>query len=65
VRRLPDRLVGSHTWIEYDGISNHRKLLHGNANFEEFEVDNPEKLSGPVSKLGAVTLPVVVRRLVF
>ena len=41
--RLPDRLVGSTTWLEYDGISNHKKLLDSNANFEEFEVDNPEK----------------------
>ncbi|HTW35807.1 MAG TPA: hypothetical protein VMD53_14410 [Rhizomicrobium sp.] len=38
VRRLPDRLVGSNTWIDYDGISNHRKLLDSNANFEQFEV---------------------------
>ena len=36
VRRLPDRLVGSNTWIEYNGISNHKKLLDSNANFEEF-----------------------------
>src|SRR5438105_5375263 len=43
VRRLPDRLVGSTTWLEYNGISNHKKLLDSNANFEEFEVDNPEK----------------------
>jgi hypothetical protein len=43
VRRLPDRLVGSTAWIEYDGISNHEKLLDSNANFEQFEVDNPEK----------------------
>ena len=43
VRRLPDRLVGSNTWIEYNGISNHKKLLDSNANFEEFEVNNPEK----------------------
>jgi hypothetical protein len=43
VRRLPDRLAGSTTWIEYDGISNHKKILDSNANFEEFEVDNPEK----------------------
>src|SRR6266853_1581268 len=42
VRRLPDRLVGSNTWIEYNGISNHKKLLDSNANFEEFDVDNPE-----------------------
>ena len=43
VRRLPDRLAGSNTWIEYDGTSNHKKLLDTNANFEEFEVDNPDK----------------------
>jgi hypothetical protein len=43
VRRLPDRLVASTTWVEYDGISNHKKILNTNANFEEFEVDNPEK----------------------
>jgi len=43
VRRLPDRLVGSNTWDEYNGISNHKKLLDSNANFEEFEVDSPEK----------------------
>ena len=43
VRRLPDRLVGSNTWIEYDGISNHKKLLDSNSNFEEFEVSNTEK----------------------
>ena len=43
VRRLPDRLVGSNNWIEYNGISNHKKLLDSNANFEEFEVDNSEK----------------------
>jgi hypothetical protein len=34
VRRLPDRL-GSTTWIEYDGISRHKKILDSNANFEE------------------------------
>ena len=38
VKRLPDRLVGSTKWLEYDGISNHKKLLDSNANFEEFEV---------------------------
>jgi len=43
VRRLPDRLVGSTEWVEYDGISNHKKLLGSNSNFEEFEVDNPAK----------------------
>jgi hypothetical protein len=43
VRRLPDRLVGSTSWVEYDGISNHKKLLDSNANFEEFEVNSPDK----------------------
>jgi len=43
VRRLPDRLNGSTRWDEYDGISNHKKVLDSNANFEQFEVDNPEK----------------------
>jgi hypothetical protein len=42
VRRLPDRLVGSNKWVVYDGISNHKKLLDSNANFEEFEVESPE-----------------------
>ena len=37
VRGLPDRLVGSNNWIEYNGISNQKKLLDCNANFEEFE----------------------------
>jgi hypothetical protein len=40
VWRLPDRLVGSDRWIEYRGISHHRKLLDTNANFEEFKVDS-------------------------
>lgn len=43
VRRLPDRLVGSTDWIEYDGVSRHKKILDSNANFEEFEVDNPDR----------------------
>ena len=43
LRRLPDRLVGSTTWIEYDGISRHKKILDSNANFEEFEVNGREK----------------------
>jgi hypothetical protein len=42
VRRLPERLVGSTTWVTYDGISNHKKVLGSNANFEELEVDSPE-----------------------
>jgi hypothetical protein len=42
VRRLPERLVDSNKWVTYDGISNHKKVLGSNANFEEFEVDSPE-----------------------
>jgi hypothetical protein len=43
VRRLPDRLNNSNTWVEYEGISNHKKLLDSNANFEEFEVTSTDK----------------------
>jgi hypothetical protein len=43
VRRLPDRFNGSNTWDEYDGISNHKKILDSNANFEEFEVWSSDK----------------------
>jgi len=38
VRRLPDRLNGSTTWIEYEGTSSHQKLFGGPANLEEFKV---------------------------
>lgn len=41
VRRLPDRLVGSTRWIEYDGRSNHHKMFGTSANLEDFEVDAP------------------------
>ena len=43
VKRLPERLVASNKWIEYDGISNHKKLLDTNANFEEFYVERPKE----------------------
>ncbi len=43
VRRLPDRLNNSNVWVEYDGISNHHKLLDSNANFEEFDVSTADK----------------------
>jgi hypothetical protein len=43
LRRLPDRLIGSTQWIEYDGISHHKKILDSNANFEEFEVNGHDK----------------------
>jgi hypothetical protein len=54
VRRLPDRLVGSNRWIEYDGISNHHKILDSNSNFEEFEVtssDGKDHLKGQTLRL--------------
>jgi hypothetical protein len=37
VRTLPDRLNGSTAWVQYDGISNHKKLLDTNANWEQFD----------------------------
>ena len=40
---LPDRLNNSNTWDEYDGISNHHKILDSNANFEQFEVTSTDK----------------------
>jgi hypothetical protein len=43
VRRLPDRLNNSNKWDEYDGISNHHKVLDSNANFEQFEVSSTDK----------------------
>src|SRR5215469_15924345 len=43
VRRLPDRLNNSNAWVEYDGISNHKKILDSNANFEEFEVTSVDR----------------------
>lgn len=43
VRRLPDRLNGSDTWDVYDGISNHKKLLDTNANFEDFNVSSADR----------------------
>ncbi|HEY2445982.1 MAG TPA: hypothetical protein VGI20_09620 [Rhizomicrobium sp.] len=43
VWRLPDRLVGSNRWIEYTGISNHRKLLDTSANLEQFEVESVDR----------------------
>src|SRR5215472_929932 len=43
VRRLPDRLNNSNVWVEYDGISNHKKILDSNSNFEEFDVTSTDK----------------------
>jgi hypothetical protein len=43
VCRLPERFKGSNVWVEYNGISNHKKLLDSNANFEEFDVSTPDR----------------------
>jgi hypothetical protein len=41
LKRLEQRLAGSHTWIEFDGTSVTRKIWNGRADLEEFEVDSP------------------------
>jgi hypothetical protein len=54
VRRLPDRLNGSTTWIEYEGTSSHQKLFGGPANLEEFKVeslDHTLKIHGQTLRL--------------
>ena len=38
LKRLPDRLVGSTTWLEYDGVSKTHKIFGSDANLEAFEV---------------------------
>jgi hypothetical protein len=50
LERLPDRLVGSHHWLGYDGYSKDHKLLSSNANLEDFAV------SGPAGRLAGQTL---------
>jgi hypothetical protein len=39
--RLQDRLVGSKTWVEFDGISVTRRVWDGRGNVEEFQTDSP------------------------
>ena len=41
-RAEPEGLAPLVDWMEYFGRSNHKKLLDGNANFEDFEVDSPK-----------------------
>ncbi len=41
LKRLDGRLVGSKTWVEFDGTSVTRKVWDGRANLEEFETDSP------------------------
>jgi len=40
VRRLPDRLVGSTKWLDYDGASTVSRVYGSNANIEDFKVDD-------------------------
>ncbi|HEY5289078.1 MAG TPA: hypothetical protein VIJ59_03480 [Caulobacteraceae bacterium] len=40
LKRLPERLVGSTAWVEYDGTSSTHKILGSNANMEDFKVDD-------------------------
>jgi hypothetical protein len=56
VKRLPDRLVGSTAWIEYDGISRHQPVLGSSANFEEFEVKSANAPPGALAHIKAQTL---------
>ncbi len=39
LKRLKDRLAGSHEWVEFDGTSVTRKVWSGRAQLEEFETD--------------------------
>jgi hypothetical protein len=40
LKRLAGRLVGSTTWVEFDGTSVTRKVWGGSADLEEFETDS-------------------------
>ena len=41
--RLPDRLNNSNMGVEYDGISNRKKIHDSNANFEELDVTSADR----------------------
>jgi hypothetical protein len=56
VKRLPDRLVGSTAWVEYEGVDHHHSVLGSAANFEEFEVDSPNAPPGALKHIRAQTL---------
>ena len=40
LKRLKDRLAGSHEWVDFDGTSVTRKVWDGRANLNEFESDS-------------------------
>ena len=42
LKRLKDRLAGSHEWVEFDGTSVTRKVWDGRAQLEEFETDSAD-----------------------
>jgi hypothetical protein len=46
---FPTGFNNSNVWVEYDGISNHKKILNSNSNFEEFDV---KVMSSRASPLG-------------
>ncbi|HEX4080926.1 MAG TPA: hypothetical protein VHX61_18845 [Rhizomicrobium sp.] len=58
VMRLPDRLVGSTAWIEYDGIEHQRSLLDSAANLEDFDVESRNAPPGALNHIHAQTLRV-------
>src|SRR5438874_11053350 len=41
LRRLQHPLIGSKTWVEYEGTTVVRKVWNGRANLVELEVDGP------------------------
>ena len=41
LKRLAQRLAGSHTWVEFDGTSTTREILGGRGEIEQFETDSP------------------------
>src|SRR5258708_19588788 len=52
LKRLDHRLVGSTTWVEFDGTSVTRKVWDGRADLDEFETDSPA-----VGHIKVLTLP--------
>jgi hypothetical protein len=42
LKRLVHPLTGSHTWVEYDGTIDSKRIWGGRANYDEFEVDSKD-----------------------
>jgi hypothetical protein len=49
VRRLPARLNNFTTWVEYNGVSHHTKMLDSNSNLEELEATSADQEFHPTS----------------